>query len=179
VVEVEPPEIDAAAAMWLALVAAEARLNPPQWIQMMSEQEQRFITTFLNVAPDLDLGGYVWQLGDRARIARAWAQFQHRYPVVLGPVCTREPFRVGEDLAGEEAVARIVTANRLMVAVNALALPAAVVPVGVANGLPQVVQLIGPRCREDVSLDAAQSIEERLGAITPISPRTAALAAQS
>jgi amidase len=45
------------------------------------------------------------------------------------------------------------------------------VPVGVANGLPQVVQVIGPRFREDACLDAAEAIEARLGTITPIDPR--------
>ncbi len=45
---------------------------------------------------------------------------------------------------------------------------AQVVPVGTANGLPQGVQLIGDRYREDVCLDAAEAIEQRLGVVTPI-----------
>ena len=44
-------------------------------------------------------------------------------------------------------------------------------PVGVANGLPQAVQIIGDRYREDLCLDAAEAIEARLGVITPIDPR--------
>jgi amidase len=60
---------------------------------------------------------------------------------------------------------------RMAMAVNTLGLPAVAVPVGVANGLPQVVQVIGPRYREDLCLDAAQSIEERFGVLTPIDPR--------
>jgi amidase len=36
--------------------------------------------------------------------------------------------------------------------------------------LPQGVQLIGPRYREDLCLDAAQAIEDRLGVLTPIDP---------
>ena len=45
------------------------------------------------------------------------------------------------------------------------------VPVRVADGLPQVIQLIGPRYREDLCLDAAAALEERLGILTPINPR--------
>jgi amidase len=45
------------------------------------------------------------------------------------------------------------------------------VPVGVADGLPQAVQVIGPRYREDLCLDAGQAIEASLGIITPIDPR--------
>lgn len=41
------------------------------------------------------------------------------------------------------------------------------------GGLPQGVQLIGARFREDLLLDAAQAIEDRAPAITPIQPRVA------
>jgi amidase len=58
----------------------------------------------------------------------------------------------------------------MAMAVNALGLPAVAVPVGVAESLPQAVQIIGPRYREDLCLDTAQAIEERLGIITPIEP---------
>jgi amidase len=61
---------------------------------------------------------------------------------------------------------------RLVVLVNLLGLPAAAVPVGVEDGVPQGVQLIGPRFREDLCLDAAQAIQDRLGTFTPIDPAT-------
>ncbi len=53
-----------------------------------------------------------------------------------------------------------------------LGLPSVALPVGEADGLPQSVQIIGPRFREDLCLDAAEAIEARLGSITPIDPRT-------
>jgi Asp-tRNA(Asn)/Glu-tRNA(Gln) amidotransferase A subunit family amidase len=40
-----------------------------------------------------------------------------------------------------------------------------------AIDLPQVVQVIGPRYREDLCLDAAAAVEDRLGILTPIDPR--------
>jgi amidase len=49
-------------------------------------------------------------------------------------------------------------------------LPAAVVPIGVANGLPQAVQIIGSRYQEATCLDAAEAIEAALGIVTPIDP---------
>ena len=39
------------------------------------------------------------------------------------------------------------------------------------EGLPQAVQVIGPQSREDLCLDAAAAIEDRLGILTPIDPR--------
>jgi amidase len=59
---------------------------------------------------------------------------------------------------------------RMAIAVNALGLPAVAVPVGIEQALPQVVQVIGPRYREDLCLDAAAALEDRLGTITPINP---------
>jgi amidase len=44
-------------------------------------------------------------------------------------------------------------------------------PVGIRDGLPQAVQVIGPRYREDLILEAAAAIEDRVGIITPIDPR--------
>jgi amidase len=52
-----------------------------------------------------------------------------------------------------------------------LGLPAAAVPVGLAGGLPQGVQLIGPRWGEDLCLDAAATVEAAAGTLTPIDPR--------
>jgi Asp-tRNA(Asn)/Glu-tRNA(Gln) amidotransferase A subunit family amidase len=68
---------------------------------------------------------------------------------------------------GEE-VRAITDSMRLTVAANKPGLPAVAVPVGVASGLPLGVQVIGPRYREDLCLEAAEAIEARLGVITPI-----------
>ncbi len=81
------------------------------------------------------------------------------------------PFQVGRDLEGSDAVLEILQGLRLVVAMNLLGLPVTVVPVGVEGGLPQSVQIIGGRYREDLCLDAAEAIEERLGVVTPIDPR--------
>ena len=66
-------------------------------------------------------------------------------------------------------------AMRMVVPINLLGLPSCAVPVGSDDGLPQGVQLIGARFREDLVLDAAQAIEDRAPTLTPIQPRVAAL----
>ncbi len=55
--------------------------------------------------------------------------------------------------------------------INALGLPAIALPVGTGGGLPQSVQVIGPRYREDLCLDAAAALEDRVGVITPVDAR--------
>jgi amidase len=91
-------------------------------------------------------------------------------PLILAPIGTDIPFTVGTDLGGG-AVAKTIHDMRMAIAINALGLPAVAVPAGVAGGLPQVVQIIGPRYREDLCLDAAAALEDALGVITPVDPR--------
>ena len=62
-----------------------------------------------------------------------------------------------------------------VVLVNILGLPSCAVPVGSDGGLPQAVQLIGWRFREDLLLDAAQAIEDRAPVLTPIGSGSAGL----
>lgn len=59
----------------------------------------------------------------------------------------------------------------MVLAGRLLGLPAVALPVGIAAGLPQPVQVIGPRYREDLCVDAAAAIENRVGILTPIDPR--------
>lgn len=50
---------------------------------------------------------------------------------------------------------------RMAIAVNALGLPAVALPLGIGDGLPQAVQVIGPRYREDLCLHAAAAMTTR------------------
>ena len=54
---------------------------------------------------------------------------------------------------------------------NLIGLPSVATPVQVVDGLPQGVQLIGPRYHEDLCFDAAEIIERQQGVFTPIEPR--------
>ena len=75
-------------------------------------------------------------------------------------------------------MAETIRGMRMTIAVNALGLPAVALPVGIADGLPQAVQVIGPRYREDRCLDAAAALEDRLGIITPVDPGSPAVPAR-
>ncbi len=171
VAEVEPPRIAEGAALWAALITAEARLAEATVRPLLGPDAQRFNDLLLASAPALDHAGYVAGFATRAAIVRAWSLFQADWPLVLGPVATIAPPPVGFDLADADAEARVVRAHRLTTLVNLLGLPSVAVPVGLADGLPQGVQLIAPRFREDLCLDAAQAIEDRLGILTPLDPR--------
>jgi len=169
--EVEPPSILAAAATALAM------LNTPDiravWQRMtpfLPADTQQFLAEFYQVAGDPGPVTTLESFMTRQSLLRAWGQFQQTHPLIVAPIYTDIPFEAGADL-GDGRVADTIHGMRMAIAVNALALPAVALPVGIADGLPQAVQVIGPRYREDLCLDAATALEDRLGVITPIDPR--------
>ncbi len=92
----------------------------------------------------------------------------------MGPVSALEPFAVGADLAGKDELQRFVRSIRLTELCNLIGLPSLALPVEMTGGLPQGIQLIGRRFREDLLFDAAEAIEREQGVFAPIEPREAA-----
>jgi amidase len=135
------------------------------------------VEAFFAAASDPDAVAVEEAFITRLALLQAWGEFQERHPLILAPIATDIPGLAGSDLE-EGRVAADIRTMRMAMAVNLLGLPAVAVPVGVAEGLPQAVQVIGPAFREDLCLDAAQAIEDRLGIITPIDPVSAGAAAR-
>jgi amidase len=168
--ELEPPNIDLAAQAWLDVSVPSLRAGWQIWGPLVRAETLRFVAPFFEVAGEKGLDATIQALITRQAVLRAWGEFQETHPLIVAPVCTDLPFEIGADRT-VEGVAAIVRAMRMAVAVNTLGLPAVAFPVGVTDGLPQVVQVIGQRYREDACLDAAAAIEDRLGILTPIDPR--------
>jgi amidase len=169
--EVEPPDVTGVAGCWSAIVVNEMRHVTQPYIRRYGGADiNRSLDFMLAGTPDVDLGGYIKALGERTRHVREWMMFLERYPLVVGPVSTELPFEVGFDTTTAERAEAASRAQRLLVAVNLLGLPAVAVPVGRAGDVPLGVQVIGSRYREDLCLDAAEVIEARHGLPTPIDP---------
>lgn len=168
--EIEPPSIDLAAKTWLDMLNADMGTA----LQVMSfpwkADTQRYVSALFTVAGDRDPLTTIHNFVTRQSLLRAWGEFQEKHPLIVAPVSTDSPFEIGTDLTSA-GVAEIVRSLRMALAINALGLPAVALPVGIEDGLPQAVQVIGPRYREDLCLDAAAALEETLGIITPIDPR--------
>jgi amidase len=172
VVDAEPPGIAETTGAWVDAIWADLAILWPNMRPIANPGQVAFVEACLEQG--------VFKPVDQAQLAAyvaayqhgaAWARFLQERPVVLSPVCCERPWVVDDDIAraGEFAMAM-----RMVVPVNILGLPSSAVPVGIDEGLPQGVQLIGDRLREDLVLDAAQAIEDRAKAVLPIEPRVAA-----
>ncbi|PFG38265.1 amidase [Georgenia soli] len=170
--EIEPPGIDAAAdALLVMLSTPGTRLGYEQVMEPLAPAPvRRFMAEFFEAAGRPDESAAEQAFMTRHALLRQWGEFQETHPLVVAPVATDVPAPAGTDLE-EGQVAETIRAMRMTMAVNTLGLPAVALPVGVSGGLPQAVQVIGPRYREDLCLDAAAAIEDRLGVLTPIDPR--------
>jgi amidase len=169
--ELEPPGIEEAARILLVMLSTPGiRYGWEQSAQpIMPSPAQRFMSAFFEAAGEPDAVAVEQAFIGRHALLRTWGEFQATNPLILAPIATEPPRLAGTDLDDGQVAVDIRT-MRMAMAVNTLGLPAVAVPVGVADGLPQAVQIIGPRYREDLCLDTAQAIEERLGIITPIEP---------
>jgi amidase len=176
--EAEPPSLERAAQTLLDMLnTPDIRALWRRTSSLLPDDTQRFFAAFYEVAGDPDPVATTQAFTTRQALLRAWGEFQETHPLIAAPVCTNLPFGAGTDLA-DGAVAETIRGMRMTIAVNALGLPAVALPVGIAGGLPQAVQVIGPRYREDLCLDAAAALEDRLGIITPVNPGSPAVPAR-
>lgn len=170
--ELEPTGIDAAANALVVMHSAPGVRTV--WEQVLAATSpadlRRFVAAFFEAAAYPDAVATEQAFITRHALLRAWGEFQSTYPLIVAPIATDIPREAGSDL-DDGQVAVDIRSMRMAMAINALGLPAVAVPVGIGDGLPQAVQVIGPRYREDLCLDAAQAIEQRLGVLTPIDPR--------
>lgn len=160
--ETPPPDFTEAAELWHRLLTADIRHQRKNMEPLMCENGRTFLTSFLDSQPTPDCEQILAAYQERYAIAAQWSTFQERIPLILTPLSTRLPFTVGLD-TDPGVIGDLLHSMRCIVTVNLLGLPACVVGTGVIGGLPQAVQLIAPRYREDLCLAAATSVEQQFG----------------
>ncbi len=173
VTEAHPPMVEEAWQTIEELANTETQSYAATMLPMMSKDSRKFAEDVLAIGDrTADLNTYMNAIARRHRIAAAWQAFMRDYPLILTSVSALLPFEVGYDLAGRQPLERFIRSLGLTEICNLLGLPSVVVPVGIAGGLPQAVQVIGPRAHEELCLEAAETIERACGILTPIEPRT-------
>lgn len=108
----------------------------------------------------------------RAALTRAWHLFLAEWPLVLTPVSGEPPFPDGLD---QTDLPRVLAAQLTQMAFPLFGLPALAVTTGFRGSVPVGVQLVGPRFREDVCLDAGAAVAA--AALPVFAPPAAAVSA--
>jgi amidase len=162
--EVEPPPITEPARAWFSVGVAEMKaLLYPQARQHGSRTIQDIFGWYEQMTEVVDAAGFMLGIAGRTRMTRAWSVFLDRYPLVLTPFFMRPTFPWNYDARGFKETKDLFDAAIYSYGVNYLGLPAGVVPIGFAEGLPAGVQIVGRRFREDLILDAMAVIEAEAG----------------
>ncbi|HEY7944575.1 MAG TPA: amidase [Casimicrobiaceae bacterium] len=169
IVDERTPGFTRAQQLWFEMQLPEFREYMLPAIEQEGDEGVRTAMRYmLENLPSPDALPYMKALAERARLVREWALFLDRVPLVLAPVSSAPVYEQGFDVESAARTAAVWQECATLMAIPVLGLPAVVVTTGTAGGLPIGVQLIGARFREDICLAAAEAIEARAGAQTPI-----------
>ena len=162
--EVEPPPVTEPARAWFSVAVAEMKtMLFPLGKQYGSPTIQNIFAWYERMADLANAPDYMVGIADRTRMTRAWNVFLEQYPLILTPFLMRPTFAWNYDAQGYEQTKDLFDSAIYSYGINYLALPAGMAPVGLVDGLPAGVQLVGRRFREDVILDAMAVVENHVG----------------
>jgi amidase len=170
VTETAPPDYEQALELWGTILSADLRVIQPLLEQVMGPGGRQFLVDALDYLPAPDLAGWATAHTARHGLARRWSLWYQEYPVLLSPVWSQPAFPLGFDLARPGGAVATLELMRPVLPANLLGTPAAVVPAGMADGVPVGVQVMGGKYTELRCLGVAEAIEHRLGPLTPIDP---------
>ncbi|MEY4266525.1 MAG: Acylamidase [Pseudomonadota bacterium] len=160
--EVEPPHFAEVAAMQFQMVMNDMRRGGEPFMRENGDDALRTaLRHYMAINPVWDRDQYLDALTRRFNIARDWALFFERYPVLLMPNSWERQFPIDDDLRSPERTAQILLAQAPLLSTAVLGLPGLSVPTGLVDGLPVGVQLVSDRFREDRILAAGEVIEQR------------------
>jgi amidase len=172
VTEAVPPDYEQAIELWSTILTADLTVIKPLLDEFMGPGGRQFLDYALDYLPELDVAGWATAHTARYGLARRWSLWYEEFPVLLSPVWTQPAFPLDFDIASLDNAIATLELMRPVLPANLLGTPAAVIPAGIADGLPVGVQVMGGKYTELRCLAVAEAIEQRLGPLTPIDPVT-------
>ena len=159
--EVEPPHFAEVSAMQFHMVMNDMRRGGEPFMREHGDDALRTaLSHYMAINPVWDRDQYLDSMTRRFNIARDWAVFLERYPVLLMPNSWERQFPIDDDQRSAERTAQILLAQAPLLSTATLGLPGLSVPTGVVNGLPVGVQIVSTKFREDRMLAAGEVIEQ-------------------
>lgn len=170
VVEALPPRFESAIEMWSATLNAELSVMQPLLDGVLGDDARRFLEFGREKFPRLDQTAITFLHAQRHELAREWSEWFADFDVLLSPTWALPAFPHGFDLIDATSAEVVFETFRPVMAANLFGSPAAVVPAGIADGLPVGVQVSGWRYDDLICLDVASAVDQALGLATPIDP---------
>ena len=165
--QVTTPSVDDAANCWLRYLGNELKsFLMPVAREHGSKTVQKILEWYFEIGEVDDAEDYRIGIKERTAMTREWDVFLDKYPLVLSPYFLQQTPEWNCDTKSLEEMRTLFQSGIYSLGTNWLSLPAGVVPIGLVEELPAGVQIIGRRFREDLILDAMESIEARVGVLT-------------
>lgn len=156
---VQPPPFREAMEMQLRLWMAEFRQDGTAALQAENDPDANFVyAQMTRHCPEIDLADMMSTLKARARLTRLWRTFLAEWPLVLCPVSGELPFSNHLDVSSSAAFDTVLEAQMTMIAIPFMGLPGLTVSTGYAGSSPVGVQLVADQFREDLLLEAGETL---------------------
>ena len=169
--EIECPPIREAAEVNAVLWLADMQHGQAQIIEAENEPNSKFVfQQMTEITGQISFPRLMDALQKRLELMRNWDQFFQNYSVLLCPVSAQLPFDQQKDIASPESFKEVYEAQLTQRALPVINTPSLSFATRVVDGRPVGVQLVGPRFREDIILDAAFDIEKNTDKIEICSP---------
>jgi amidase len=168
--EVAPPDLDEIIETWHRIGSTDVLGVLAPLVDEHGDADARTsMRLWLELVPPTDLRGVLTALAQRDLFLSRWLAFMQRYPLVVMPTMgdLAPPHNLDTTREGQ---ARLLDSIRVGLISPVLGIPAFAVPVGDYGRLRPGVQILAPRFREDLCLDAGEVIEAAEGVVTPIDP---------
>jgi amidase len=170
VVEAVPLSFERAVELWITILGADLLAQKSLLEMVLGPDALTFINNAETLFPGVAVTELMTALYDRNRVDREWHTFFGDHDVLLLPTWAQPPFELGADIASLEGTRTTLELLRPVLPANLLGLPAAVVPVGMADGTPVGAQVVGRRFSDLTCLAVAEMLEGAFGTFTPIDP---------
>lgn len=166
--EVAPPDIfEAGRGGYRALMGEVLTLLKADIEAAGSKTIRDIFEVYFQEFPPIVGTDLIEMLAKRSHYAREWSLFMQNYPLVLSPFLPQPFFKPDRDTEGAEGVHEVLGCAVYSYAMNFIGLPAACVPARLAElphgPQPINIQIAARRWREDMAVDAAAAIEDRVG----------------
>lgn len=166
--EIEPPDVfEAGRTGYRALLGEVFALMKPDIDAHGTHTIQDVFAAYFDTFPPFTGDDLLKAMAQRTHYAREWGLFMQKYPLVLTPFLPHPFFAPDRDTQGVAGVQDVLGCAIYSYAMNFMGLPAACLPTRLAQlptgPQPINVQIVARRWREDLAVDAAVKIEDRLG----------------